>query len=341
MVDMFSFLNKNKSVLIILLAFGIYGCQINGNSDNTPSDPILPIDDWTVQLSGTSANFSDIYFYNENAGWVVGEANTILSTTNGGSNWPEAPVNSYEGNFRSVHLLSESNGWIAGDKNGAANDGYIYYSSNGGAYPEARKIVEYPMNAVCFLDENRGWAGGENGQLLYTTDAGITWDESVTDLDFSVVDIDFVDQQKGWAVGTEGNIVRSFDGGITWQNEYSDPAFDLLSVHFIDSLSGWACGTNNTILSWEEINGSMQWSRSKIDNEVASHVWHDIFFIDKQNGWIVGDGGAVYTSADGGKTWDKESTGVTTNLNAIHMISGSKGWIAGDEGVILTYTPLP
>jgi photosystem II stability/assembly factor-like uncharacterized protein len=85
----------------------------------------------------------------------------------------------------------------------------------------------------------------------------------------------------------------------------------------------------------------MQWTKHKIDNEVGAHVWRDIYFANKQKGWIVGDGGAVYISIDGGMTWDKESTGVTSDLHGIHMVSSTKGWIAGDEGVILTYTPLP
>ena len=341
MANVHTFVRVIQTFLVAFIVAGSYSCQFNGNSDTNPPDPIPPVYDWTAQNSGSITNFSDIHFYNATSGWVVGEDNTILSTTTGGLTWPEAPVNSFEGNFRSVHLISESQGWIAGDKSGAPLDGHVYFSSNGGAYPEPQKTLEFPMNTVFNLDENHGWAGGENGQLLYTTDGGKNWHESTTNLDFAVNDIHFIDQNKGWAVGIQGNIIRSFDGGDSWQSEFNDQTFDLLSIHVVDSLTGWACGTNNTILIREKINETLQWTKQRIDNEVGSLVWRDIFFTDKQKGWIVGDDGAVYISIDGGKTWDKELTGAITDLNAIHMVSSTKGWIAGNEGIILTYTPLP
>ena len=319
----------------------MYGCKNDESPNTTPTpDPKPPINDWTFQQSNAFVNFTDIFFISSEVGWVVGENNTILSTTSGGKQWPEAPVNSFEGNFRSVHLIDENIGWITGDKNEAPKDGYVYVSSNGGAYPEPQKIIDFPLNTVFNLDKEHGWTGGENGQMLYTTDGGFNWNESTSSLDFTIFDVHFLDKDKGWATGTKGKIIRSADGGVTWQNEYDDPDIDLFSIHLIDSLHGWACGTDNTILIWEEENGIKRWLLQRVLTEPSSMVWHDIFFIDDQIGWIVGNSGTVYKSVDGGKKWIKESTGVFSHLNAVHMVNAQKGWIAGDEGVILTYTPL-
>ncbi|MBK9737110.1 MAG: hypothetical protein IPO92_20015 [Saprospiraceae bacterium] len=37
--------------------------------------------------SGTTAELTDLQFYDLNIGYIVGENETILKTTNGGTNW--------------------------------------------------------------------------------------------------------------------------------------------------------------------------------------------------------------------------------------------------------------
>jgi photosystem II stability/assembly factor-like uncharacterized protein len=294
---------------------------------------------WIFQNSGVLVNYTDVFFANNNSGWIVGDNNTILSTVNAGITWPQAPVNSIEGNFRSVYLTSETVGWITGDLNGAGVDGNVYVSISGGAYPETQKSMEYPMNTVFSLDKDHVWSGGENGQLLYSNDGGNNWIESSTKPDFTIFDIHFLDQKKGYASGSKGNIITSSDGGITWQDEFKYPDIDIMSIHLIDSMTGWACGSRNTILFLEGDVAAPEWIVSTIDNEKPGIIWRDIFFIDDHIGWVIGDGGAVYRSENAGKSWEREDTGSFSNLNAIFMVDYQTGWIVGDEGIILTYTP--
>jgi photosystem II stability/assembly factor-like uncharacterized protein len=295
--------------------------------------------DWTLLQPDTQLNFLDVFFIDEQIGWIVGEDNTILSTTSGGKTWPQAPVNSLDGNFRSAFLISDTEGWLAGDMKGNNMDGNIYYSSNGGAYPEIQKSLEYPMNTIFSLDKYHVWSGGENGQILYTIDGGAHWNESSTPLEITIFDIQFLNPDIGYACGSEGNIIRSTDGGITWQNEFKIPDVDIMALHFINSEKGWACGTGNTILRFEANGSHSEWSDTTIINEPAGTAWQDIFFIDDHIGWIIGDLGAVYRSENAGKSWEKELTDTFSDLNAIYMMGYKKGWIVGDEGVILTYTP--
>ena len=121
---------------------------------------------------------------------------------------------------------------------------------------------------------------------------------------------------------------------LAWQF----PETDLTSVYFINPSIGWACGSWNTILKFDA-NAEDKWISMRIENEPAGFVWNDIFFLNEDTGWIVGPVGTVYKTDDGGNTWLKESTGLFSDLNAIHMVNSSTGWIVGEEGVILTYTP--
>jgi photosystem II stability/assembly factor-like uncharacterized protein len=340
--NLISYIKGINVIIFSYLIFSSYGCRDDVATNPGPGPGPGPgpnLIDWTFQNSDILVNYTDVFFVDNKTGWIVGENNTILSTSIGGVTWPQAPANNYQGNFRSVHLINKTQGWITGDKNGVSVDGNVYISISGGAYPESQKALEFPMNTVFGLDKDFVWSGGENGQMLYSNDGGINWIESSTDVEFTIFDIHFLDQDKGYATGGDGNIIRSLDGGINWQSEYVYSDIDVHAIHFIDSATGWACGSRNTILIAKDDGSSLEWSVETIFNEPAGTTWRDIFFIDDQIGWIVGDGGAVYRSDDGGKTWVKEYTGIFSNLNAIHMVSNENGWIAGDDGIILTYTP--
>lgn len=323
---------------MLLICATTYGCNDGDIPDDPPVASAPSVFDWTLQRSGVFVDLHDLYFINNNAGWAVGGNNTILSTSSGGEQWPEAPVSSFEGTFRSVHLIDDQRGWIAGDLAGAIPDGSVYISINGGAYPEPQKKTDFPMNAVFMLNEEYGWAVGDKGQILYTQD-GMKWEQTTTKFSSNILDVEFTDKLNGWIVGSNGTISRSDDGGITWIMEYSKPGFDIVSVQIIDATAVWACGEGNTILKRDSDNESATWIGMSIESEFSDIRWNDIFFIDRDLGWIVGESGTIYNTQDGGARWAKESSESQSDLNAIHMLSDRTGWIAGTEGTILTYTP--
>ncbi len=329
-------------VFTFLLVLIHLGCQNEDSMNNGGNLPIITPEnnpyDWSIQFTETDVDLTDVYFVDNMTGWIVGDENTILSSTMAGNTWPQAPVNSLEGNFRSVTMISENIGWISGDMGGNPVNGNIYISTNGGSYPESQKLMNYPINTIFGLNENYVWSGGDNGQLLYSVDGGKNWKESITDFDFSISDIQFLNEMDGYAVGHQGNILRSTDGGVKWELNLEFPEIDLKSLHFVNASSGWACGSKNTILKFDD-SSETKWISMRIENEPVGLVWNDIYFLDEDIGWVVGQGGTVYKTTNGGNTWQKERTGLYNDLNAIHMVKNSTGWIVGEEGIILTYTP--
>jgi len=57
------------------------------------------------------------------------------------------------------------------------------------------------LYAVQFLDDQQGFAAGENGVLLRTTDGGDTWDHLSTGTQTTIRTIHFFDAQHGWLAG--------------------------------------------------------------------------------------------------------------------------------------------
>ena len=66
---------------------------------------------------------------------------------------------------------------------------------------------------------------------------------------------------------------------------------------------------------------------------------NDIDFFDTNVGLVVGDGGLVLKTENGGENWNKISISTTSNLNVISMIKGGNGdgfiFAGGDNGVMV------
>jgi photosystem II stability/assembly factor-like uncharacterized protein len=58
---------------------------------------------------------------------------------------------------------------------------------------------------------------------------------------------------------------------------------------------------------------------------------HAVQFVDRNEGWAVGDDGVVWHTIDGGKDWERQATGVHSSLRSVHFLNPYTGWIAGRE----------
>ncbi len=61
----------------------------------------------------------------------------------------------------------------------------------------------------------------------------------------------------------------------------------------------------------------------------------DVFFVDANNGWIVGNLGSIQHTTDGGATWTSQSSGVTEELRNVYFADVNTGWAVGLNQTIL------
>jgi photosystem II stability/assembly factor-like uncharacterized protein len=59
-------------------------------------------------------------------------------------------------------------------------------------------------------------------------------------------------------------------------------------------------------------------------------------FVNDEEGWIVGRGGVILRSDDGGQTWKQQDGGTRQNLYALHF-DKKTGWAVGGDGLVLRY----
>ena len=63
-----------------------------------------------------------------------------------------------------------------------------------------------------------------------------------------------------------------------------------------------------------------------------------VYFIDEKKGWAVGAEGKVILTKNGGKTWEKSTSGVNADLLDVIFLSETLGIAVGDSGTIIKTT---
>jgi photosystem II stability/assembly factor-like uncharacterized protein len=212
------------------------------------------------------------------------------------------------------------------------NTGTILATTNGGGTWTAQSSGT-TAQSVAFVDASRGWAVGWGGTILATTNGGATWTaQSSGTTTQGLLSVAFVDASRGWAVGTNGTILATTNGGATWTAQSYGTAAELLSVAFVDASRGWAVGLGGTILV--TTNGGATWTAQS--SGTTQHL-RSVAFVDASRGWAVGAVGTILVTTNGGATWTAQSSGTTQQLLSVAFVDASRGWAVGAGGTILTY----
>ena len=252
---------------------------------------------------GGASPLYNIYFVDENVGYLTGGRGTILKTEDGGKTWArkmarsDAPATGRRGrggiraNLMGIQMISETTGFIAGSEN------TILKTTDGGetwvGSSERARVGETRNNLedIWFVSPTTGWVVGSFGTLMHTTDGGEGWEKRNPGFDNNLFGLYFHDENTGWICGQEGLILHTADGGATWNQQETESYDDL----------------------------------------------HDIIFVDAMVGWAVGGFNSVLHTTDGGKTWTISNIPGSANLKGVHATDQNNCWAVNDWGVIAAY----
>ena len=254
---------------------------------------------WKKQFIYTEEDINEIYFRNENSGYVVA-GKKMFATDDAGRSWREMKIynaKDFRGGtpeFLSVRFADKKRGFIVGSLLNAEDE-----------------VVD--------------------SLVMRTDDGGETWARIIVPAKAELYHLDFVNSSRGWIVGDKGLILTTEDGGINWRKQNSVTINNLFNVDFRDAQEGYAVGGKGTILRTE--NGGENWEIVKTSFPTT---FLRVNFADDQNGWIVGYGGSILRSADKGKTWIKQESGTKEHLYGLYMLK-KYGWAVGAKGAVIQY----
>lgn len=120
-------------------------------------------------------SFRDMALIGPTRGWLVGEGGLILTTDDLGRTWQTPPGELPDGasalfHYHAVAARGE-HCWIVG----SPGTRVLRSSDAGRTWQSLSTGQQTPLHAVCFVDEQHGWAAGALGTILATQDGGQTW----------------------------------------------------------------------------------------------------------------------------------------------------------------------
>ncbi len=292
-----------------------------------------------------SSRTDDIWFFDEQTGWLVNSSGYVCKTTDGGDCWhPKfylCPSSTGKPYLRCMGWGSRQVGWF-GSVTGIGDDG-----------------LKNPDNYL-------------NTLLHQTKDGGETW-QAVTNLPKAapagICGFYAVNEQVAYGAGTNDpglpgpGVIKTTNGGASWQlidmSQYAD---NLIDIYFIDENKGFVVGGKiqdqcpinyaayppPRLIRYAQLkpvvlrtlDGGVTWENMAATTtgfRCGEWGWK-IQFIDQQFGFISLEnfaGAAILKTTDGGETWTRhdvqDSCGniINNDLEGIGFINENQGWVGG------------
>ncbi len=161
--------------------------------------------------------------------------------------------------------------------------------------------------------------------------------------------VSFPDAGHGYAVAADNSLFRTVDGGQSWALVPTPlPIIDpralvasngLLGVDFTDADHGHIVSSGDKILVTSDGGKSWVAQPTPLPAEVSARwpfgppsAWNfnAVDFVDQDNGFVVGAGGVILATVDGGSTWAYQGNPVFGQLLDVAFVDAQHGEIAGD-----------
>jgi photosystem II stability/assembly factor-like uncharacterized protein len=287
--------------------------------------------DWDSLQSGPRNRINQVFFHGSGAdtGWAAGAGGLLMKTISGGDDWDIIQTGTtYE--LKDIMFVDAYTGYIGGYSN------TFLKTADGGATWEFLPVSPgISINALSFIDADTGWVATKEGKVFRTDNGGAGWLEQSLGRSCSLNDIWFTDGMNGTAVGKDdalGLYFTSIDGGLSWVHHYTGDV--LHRIKFLNDSKGWICGddwyddpgyllaTNDGGLSWEAKSN-------------YGFTGYDLCFINQDTGWVVGEGGGIASTVNGGLSWSYPVEFTRRNLNSCYATSAGDLYLAGDNGTIV------
>jgi photosystem II stability/assembly factor-like uncharacterized protein len=144
------------------------------------------------------------------------------------------------------------------------------------------------------------------------------WEILSLPTDSNLSDVAFTgDKNHGWIVGSNTTLLESTDGGETWQPkdlDLGEQKYRFTSVSFSEQ-EGWIAGQPSLLLHTTDEGRS--WSRITLSEKLPGNP-NTVLALGPDSAEMTTDVGAIYQTADGGKTWKamvEEAVGVVRNIS--------------------------
>jgi photosystem II stability/assembly factor-like uncharacterized protein len=270
--------------------------------------------------------------------------------------------------LRDVDFIRDDVGWAVGQPHwdAAAKDhkGTILKTGDGGrSWVALWNIPSVALNAVDFVDDDKGWAVGAGGAVLHTYNGGEDWVLRTVPLSGDLRGVSFVSTTHGWATSVrpihyhssgepdnwQAGVWHTADGGENWLPQILPTGASILNdVIFTDALHGWAVGAKcvghdaqgnpqHGAAIYYTADGGSTWAEQACGGEDLDVRLTAVDAVDAQHAWAVGfsaaapvSGGVVLRTTNGGAQWERQELGGSGDvLWDVECVDTERGYVVG------------
>jgi len=276
---------------------------------------------WERQLVDPNSWFYDIFFLDDQTGWVCGYHGLILKSTDAGRSWKkqQTPARSSLALLR-IQFVDKDRGWAMGE------DGVVLRTTDGGTLWELSKVPgRGKLRSLHFSNGATGWVVGEDAEADRSTNGGLIWESlgrrirsGLPMLDNSVAafravrffssDLGFIAAnvltRKGSDYEYQGVLLKTSDGGNSWSAVFLPGHDGLIGAYFLTPSDIWVA-PHFTQKLLHTLDGGKSWA--EIQPVTDGGAPFSIYFLDTNVGVVIVSYGqfddeVLYTT-DGGRTW--------------------------------------
>ena len=335
------------------------GCAAGYNYDKEKPVICRTVDggqSWQILNTAPYNHIFNLNHINDSTAYAIArdgsDKNFIVQTTDSCASWKVKTTNNFT---ISDIAFFESDIAYAVMNDSAGNDN-LWKSHDNGSHWDKLAISDGNISDLYFFSPQLGFVtawSSPSRKIYKTNDHGLSWDLQFFSCPFS--DVAFINNTCGFACGgwctfrhgrsCRGDIWFTRDGGFNWTNTDSVEGMITLctfindSVGFFNEINGWSEELKKTT------DGGMSW---RTIHPPPNYNWviSDLYFADRQNGWLTAYGGdslaegpSIFKTTDAGENWqmvwiEPDTGGAWNALNSIH-VNDSLGFAVGDGGFIV------
>lgn len=195
--------------------------------------------------------------------------------------------------------------------------------------PQGNNLLKFS-----FLNSSTGWAAGEKGAVIKTTDGGNTWTHQYVNTTLNINEVHFPDSLYGYC-GAGSDMYTTTNSGLTWTIKYRFPSYNISALHMYDRDSGLIAVTNGTNSSqlFKTVNKGILWTL--VLNNTSGDI-NDLHLMANGNGILAGTNGLVMKTIDYGNTWSTLSTGTGDDLIDVSMPNSNDIFLASANSIYIS-----
>jgi photosystem II stability/assembly factor-like uncharacterized protein len=177
----------------------------------------------------------------------------------------------------------------------------------------AQLSTKFSVYNSVFVNDQKGVTVGSGGEVHFTNDNGKNWGNG-NNSSYCLFGVSMINDKVGWACGNGAYVVKTANGGVSWkavedfgESEPNHPRF----ISFIDENTGWVATPREFDLKGKKVklgctkDGGKTWEAIELPND--SDKIAAVSLRTEKDGYVLDKSGSLYITADGGKTFSKQT----------------------------------